>query len=200
MKPFVSQVRLSQRCLCLLIVAARRGRRGPGRGQCRGETGGPRRDRGHRHQRAGQRTGEEGADRTDRRESGRGRRLHGGQRAGWRVSHRRHRCRDATIFSPSARDCWKSTSTARAADGRVLTLAAGQELKDLRIRLQAAAVVRGRVTDEDGDPSAQRAGGGAAADVCFRAQPLGAGGRGAHQRSWANIASRGCRREITTCR
>ena len=38
------------------------------------------------------------------------------------------------------------------ADGRVLTLAAGQELKDLRIRLQAAAVVRGRVTDEDGDP------------------------------------------------
>jgi|CZKD01.1.fsa_nt_gi hypothetical protein len=38
------------------------------------------------------------------------------------------------------------------ADGRVLTMGAGQELKDLRIRLQAAAVVRGRVTDEDGDP------------------------------------------------
>jgi protocatechuate 3,4-dioxygenase beta subunit len=37
-------------------------------------------------------------------------------------------------------------------DGRVLTLAAGQEIKDLRIRLQASAVVRGRVTDEDGDP------------------------------------------------
>jgi protocatechuate 3,4-dioxygenase beta subunit len=37
-------------------------------------------------------------------------------------------------------------------DGRVLTLAAGQELKDLRVRVQAAAVVRGRVTDEDGDP------------------------------------------------
>ncbi len=37
-------------------------------------------------------------------------------------------------------------------DGRILTLAAGQELKDLRIQLQAAAVVRGRVTDEDGDP------------------------------------------------
>jgi len=37
-------------------------------------------------------------------------------------------------------------------EGRVLTLAAGQEVKDLRIRLQAAAVVRGRVTDEDGDP------------------------------------------------
>jgi protocatechuate 3,4-dioxygenase beta subunit len=36
--------------------------------------------------------------------------------------------------------------------GRVLTLAAGQELKDVEIRLQAAAVVRGRVTDEDGDP------------------------------------------------
>jgi protocatechuate 3,4-dioxygenase beta subunit len=39
-------------------------------------------------------------------------------------------------------------------EGRVLTLTAGQELKDLRIRLQAAAVVRGRVTDEDGDPLA----------------------------------------------
>jgi carboxypeptidase family protein len=37
-------------------------------------------------------------------------------------------------------------------EGHVLTLAAGQEVKDLRIRLQAAAVVRGRVTDEDGDP------------------------------------------------
>lgn len=36
--------------------------------------------------------------------------------------------------------------------GRVLTLTAGQELKDLQIRLQAAAVVQGRVTDEDGDP------------------------------------------------
>jgi hypothetical protein len=40
------------------------------------------------------------------------------------------------------------------ADGRVLTLSAGQELKDVRIQLQAAAVVRGRVTDEDGDPLA----------------------------------------------
>jgi uncharacterized protein (DUF2141 family) len=39
-------------------------------------------------------------------------------------------------------------------DGRTLTLAAGQELKDLHIRLQAAAVVRGRVTDEDGEPLA----------------------------------------------
>jgi hypothetical protein len=40
----------------------------------------------------------------------------------------------------------------RRTEGRVLTLAAGQELKDLVIRLQAAAVVEGRVTDEDGDP------------------------------------------------
>ena len=39
-------------------------------------------------------------------------------------------------------------------DGRILVLTAGQELKDLHIRLQAAAVVRGRVTDEDGDPLA----------------------------------------------
>jgi hypothetical protein len=37
-------------------------------------------------------------------------------------------------------------------DGRVLTLTAGQEVKDVQIRVQAAAVVRGRVTDEDGDP------------------------------------------------
>ncbi len=40
----------------------------------------------------------------------------------------------------------------RHTEGRVLTLIAGQELKDLIIRLQAAAVVAGRVTDEDGDP------------------------------------------------
>jgi protocatechuate 3,4-dioxygenase beta subunit len=38
------------------------------------------------------------------------------------------------------------------AEGRVLTLAAAQELKDLLIRLQATTVVEGRVTDEDGDP------------------------------------------------
>ncbi len=37
-------------------------------------------------------------------------------------------------------------------DGRLLTLVAGQQVKELQIRLQAAAVVRGRVTDEDGDP------------------------------------------------
>src|SRR5713226_4741436 len=40
----------------------------------------------------------------------------------------------------------------RRTEGRVLSLTAGQELKDLIIRLQAAAVVQGRVTDEDGDP------------------------------------------------
>ncbi len=39
-------------------------------------------------------------------------------------------------------------------DGRVLTLRSGEEVKDLQIRLQAAAVLRGRVTDEDGDPLA----------------------------------------------
>jgi hypothetical protein len=40
----------------------------------------------------------------------------------------------------------------RRADGRMITLTAGHELKDLVIQLQAAAVVEGRVTDEDGDP------------------------------------------------
>jgi Carboxypeptidase regulatory-like domain len=39
-------------------------------------------------------------------------------------------------------------------EGRVLSLAGGQELKDVHIRLQSAAVIRGRVTDEDGDPLA----------------------------------------------
>jgi hypothetical protein len=39
-------------------------------------------------------------------------------------------------------------------EGRILTLTTGQELKDLQVRLQAAAIVRGRVTDEDGDPLA----------------------------------------------
>lgn len=37
-------------------------------------------------------------------------------------------------------------------EGRVLALAAGQELKNVNVRLEAAAVLRGRVTDEDGDP------------------------------------------------
>jgi hypothetical protein len=40
----------------------------------------------------------------------------------------------------------------RRVDGRVITLSASQELKDLVIHLQAAAVVEGRITDEDGDP------------------------------------------------
>ena len=43
----------------------------------------------------------------------------------------------------------------RHTEGRVLTLSAGQEVKDLVILLQAAAVVEGRVTDEDGDPLAE---------------------------------------------
>jgi hypothetical protein len=37
-------------------------------------------------------------------------------------------------------------------EGRVLALSPGQELKNVNVRLEAAAVVRGRVTDEDGDP------------------------------------------------
>jgi len=40
------------------------------------------------------------------------------------------------------------------ADGRVLTLGSGQLLRDVHIRLQAASVVVGRVTDEDGEPMA----------------------------------------------
>ena len=40
----------------------------------------------------------------------------------------------------------------RRTEGRVLTLTAGQEIKDLVIHVQAAAVIEGRVTDEDGDP------------------------------------------------
>jgi Carboxypeptidase regulatory-like domain len=40
----------------------------------------------------------------------------------------------------------------RRTEGRVLALTAGQELKDLVIHLQAAAVIEGRITDEDGDP------------------------------------------------
>ena len=39
-------------------------------------------------------------------------------------------------------------------EGRLLTITAGQEVKNIHLRLQAAAVVRGRVTDEDGDPLA----------------------------------------------
>lgn len=40
----------------------------------------------------------------------------------------------------------------RPTEGRAITLSAGQEIKDLVIRLQATAVIEGRVTDEDGDP------------------------------------------------
>jgi len=40
----------------------------------------------------------------------------------------------------------------RRTEGRLFTLSPGQEMKDVVIRLQAAAVVEGRVTDEDGDP------------------------------------------------
>jgi hypothetical protein len=43
----------------------------------------------------------------------------------------------------------------RHTEGRVLTLNAGQDVKDISILLQAAAVVEGRVTDEDGDPVAE---------------------------------------------
>src|SRR5437588_4210748 len=40
----------------------------------------------------------------------------------------------------------------RRTEGLVLALSAGEEVKDLVIRLQPSAVVQGRVTDEDGDP------------------------------------------------
>ncbi len=43
----------------------------------------------------------------------------------------------------------------RRTEGRTLALAAGQEMKDLVVHLQAAAVIEGRVTDEDGDPMAE---------------------------------------------
>jgi len=43
----------------------------------------------------------------------------------------------------------------RGLEGRILTLAANQEIRDLTLRLQAAAVVEGRVTDEDGDAMAE---------------------------------------------
>jgi protocatechuate 3,4-dioxygenase beta subunit len=42
----------------------------------------------------------------------------------------------------------------RRTEGLVLTLAAGQDVKDIVIRLQPSAIVEGRVTDEDGDPMA----------------------------------------------
>jgi protocatechuate 3,4-dioxygenase beta subunit len=39
-------------------------------------------------------------------------------------------------------------------DGRLLALVAGQDMKGMVVHLQAAAIVHGRVTDEDGDPMA----------------------------------------------
>ncbi len=39
-------------------------------------------------------------------------------------------------------------------EGRMITLAAGQELKDVAILFQPTAAIAGRVTDEDGDPLA----------------------------------------------
>lgn len=62
-------------------------------------------------------------------------------------------------------------------EGRVLTLTAGKEVKDLQIRLQAAAVVRGRVTDEDGDPMA-------GAEVSVMRQTFAAG-----HRHWEQIGA-----------
>lgn len=50
---------------------------------------------------------------------------------------------------------YREVDKRRRTDGRELTLSAGQELKDLVIRLKAAAVVEGRVTDEEGDPMAE---------------------------------------------
>lgn len=47
------------------------------------------------------------------------------------------------------------TKHRQRSEGRVVTLTAGQELKDFVIHLQAAAVIEGRITDEDGDPMAE---------------------------------------------
>ena len=46
----------------------------------------------------------------------------------------------------------ESTDHGGRSRGRTLTLTAGQELKDIQVRFAAAAIVTGRVTDEDGDP------------------------------------------------
>jgi Carboxypeptidase regulatory-like domain len=65
----------------------------------------------------------------------------------------------------------------KRSNGRVLTLAAGQELTDLQIRLQAAAVVRGRVTDEDGEAMSD-------ADVIVLRETFVAG-----RRRWEQVGS-----------
>jgi protocatechuate 3,4-dioxygenase beta subunit len=62
-------------------------------------------------------------------------------------------------------------------EGRVLALRAGEEVKTLQIRLQAAAVLRGRVTDEDGDPLA-------GAEVSAFRQTFAAG-----HRHWEQVGS-----------
>lgn len=46
----------------------------------------------------------------------------------------------------------ESTNHGGHSRGRTLNLAAGQELRGIQIRFAAAAIVSGRVTDEDGDP------------------------------------------------
>lgn len=46
----------------------------------------------------------------------------------------------------------ESTNHGVRSHGRVLSLTDGQELKDIQIRFAAAAIVSGRVTDEDGEP------------------------------------------------
>jgi hypothetical protein len=46
----------------------------------------------------------------------------------------------------------ESSKNHRPSEGRLLSLSAGQEMKDIVIRLQATAVIEGRVSDEDGDP------------------------------------------------
>jgi hypothetical protein len=46
----------------------------------------------------------------------------------------------------------ESTNHGGRSLGRTLTLSAGQYLKDIQIRFASAAIVSGRITDEDGDP------------------------------------------------
>lgn len=46
----------------------------------------------------------------------------------------------------------ESTNHGGRSQGRILTVSAGQDLKDIQIRFAAAATVTGRITDEDGEP------------------------------------------------